>query len=190
MTTDLLAEIEYEDAMRNASRSTERAMHELDWLTLRREILACGGICANADVKPEDVPGDLYRVNGKPADLVAAEACAGAPWGDTGDDSAMLAYLWRSWRSWDASKRSSVTHRAPKPVALKPGQRSYAELVAELKRKHGAGVDLAGLRAEYVKAYETGERITVTLDSREYRGTIGATRGPRPRFVLLLSLDL
>ena len=32
--------------------------------------------------------------------------------------------------------------------------------------------------------------LTVKREGREYRGTIGATRGPRPRFVLLLSLDL
>jgi hypothetical protein len=183
-------------------------MHELDWLTLRRQIIAYGGISANVDVRPEDVPGDLYRVNGKPSDMVAAEACAGAPWGDTGDDTAMLAYLWRSWRSYDASRRSSVTHRAPVGAStsqasgagsdtrhrsarpLKPGERSFAALVAELKRKHGADVDLGGLRSEYVNAYETGERVTVERDGREYRGTIGATRGPRPRFVLLLSMDL
>jgi hypothetical protein len=62
--------------------------------------------------------------------------------------------------------------------------------VAELKRKHGDAVDLDGLRPEYVHAYESGERVTVELDGRDYRGTIGATRGPRPRFVLLLSMDL
>ena len=71
-----------------------------------------------------------------------------------------------------------------------PGTRSFADLVAELKRRHGADVDLGGLRSEYVQAYETGERVTVEREGREYRGTIGATRGPRPRFVLLLSLDL
>jgi hypothetical protein len=191
--SDLLAEVEYAEMMCDASRREERAGHELEWLTLRRQIIAYGGIAANVDVKPEDIPGDLYRVGGHPSDLVAAEACAGAPWGDSGDDTAMLAYLWRSWRSYDASRRASVTHRAPKPVAprtLKPGERSFADLVGELKRKHGAEVDLSGLRPEYVSAYETGERVTVERDGREYRGTIGATRGPRPRFVLLLSMDL
>lgn len=185
-------ELDRDELWRNAFRHAERAAHELDWLTLRREILAYGGIAANADVKPEDIPGDLYRRNGKPADLVAAEACAGAPWGVTGDDSAMLAYLWRTWRAWEGFK-NDAPHRvakAPAPVVRLPGMRSFAELVRELKRKHGDAVDLAGLRSEYVHAYETGERVTVERDGRGYRGTIGATRGPRPRFVLLLSMDL
>jgi hypothetical protein len=109
LAADVGAELEELETMRNASRHVERAGHELDWLTLRRQILTYGGIASNRDVKPEDVPGDLYRVAGKPADLVAAEACTGAPWGDAGDDSAMLAYLWRSWRSWDASKRANAS---------------------------------------------------------------------------------
>src|ERR1035437_7191575 len=153
MTTDLLEDIE---AMRYASRDVERAA--CDWLELRRQILAYGGIGPSKDWPRDWAPGDLYRASGPAPDLVAAEAVRNAPWGDTGDDSAMLAYLRRSLAQWEAVKVASarqVTHRAPAPVKLRPGLRSFAELVAELKRKHGPAVDLGGLGAEYVSAYET-----------------------------------
>jgi hypothetical protein len=191
MTTDLLAdvgaELEYTETMRYATRNVER--NACEWPELRRAILAYGGIGPSRDWPRDWVPGDLYRSSGKAPDLVAAEALRPAPWGNDGDDSAMMAYVRAAWTQWQAR---TVEHRAPKSAAVKlrPGQRSYAELVAELQRKHGADVDLSGLRPEYVKAYESGERVSVTRDGHEYRGTIGATRGPRPRFVLLLSLDL
>lgn len=188
MANDLLEDV---DMMRVASRDVERAA--CDWLELRRAVLAYGGIGASRDWPRDWIPGDLYRANGQAPDLVAAEALRGAPWGDTGDDSAMMAYLRKSYAQWQAlngAQARTVEHRAPKPSAPARGTRSFAELVRELKRKHGDDVDLGGLRSEYVKAYETGERVSVTRDGREYRGTIGATRGPRPRFVLLLSMDL
>lgn len=137
------------------------------------------------------------------------------PWGDDADDAAMFAYVQRSYAEWRAAPESArysveesprmraarvagIARRAASkprtapaaPRKRAPGTRSFVELVAELQLKHGAEVDLSGLRAEYVSAYETGERVTVERDGRSYRGTVGATRGPRPRFVLLLSMDL
>jgi hypothetical protein len=185
---DIGAEFEAIERLRHALRPVER--DSLDWPELRRAVLAYGGIGPSRDWPRDWVPGDLYRTAGKAPDLVAAEAVRSAPWGDTGDDAAMMAYLRKSYAQWQAR---TVEHRAAKPAPvrkLKPGERSFTELVAELQRRHGADVDLAGLRSEYVHAYETGERVTITRDGREYRGTVGATRGPRPRFVLLLSLDL
>ncbi len=189
---DIGAELDAIELERNASRHGERA--SLDWPELRRAVLAYGGIGPSRDWPRDWIPGDLYRVNGPPPDLVAAEALHPAPWGDTGDDAGMMAYLRKAFAQWQRFN-ADAPHRAPKPApvlprALKPGERSYADLVRDLRAKHGADVDLAGLRAEYVSAYESGERVTVERDGREYRGTIGATRGPRPRFVLLLNLDL
>lgn len=190
--------VDLEDAaMEAASVTLDR--DGCDWPDLRRAVLAYGGIGPSRDFPRDWVPGDLYRANGRPPDLVAAEACADAgipaPWGDTGDDSAMMAHLRRSFATWESVKtraRGLVVHRAAPaaPRRLKPGERSFAELVADLQAKHGADVDLSGLRSEYVKAYESGERITVERDGRTWRGTIGATRGARPRFVLLMSMDL
>ncbi len=190
LLADVAAELDYTERMRHASRAVER--DSLDWLECRRAVLAYGGIRPSRDWPRDYVPGDLYRVTGKAPDLVAAEAMHPAPWGDNGDDRAMLAYLQRSYVAWQRFN-DEAPHRAPKPAparVLKPGERSYAALVAELQRKHGADVDLSGLRSEYLQAYETGDRVTVEREGREYRGTIGATRGPRPRFVLLLSMDL
>jgi hypothetical protein len=186
---------------------------EHDWPYLRRAVLEGGGIGPSVDWPRDWYPADLYRANGPAPDLVAAE-CTLRPWerdGVTGDDGAMFGYLRRAYAAWSAAPSAerftlAETPRAraarqagkakremaakPAPMMRAPGTRSFAELVAELKRKHGADVELSGLRSEYVHAYETGERVTIERDGREYRGTIGATRGPRPRFVLLLSLDL
>jgi hypothetical protein len=184
---DVLAEL------RHASRDIERS--SLDWPELRRAVLAYGGIGPSRDWPRDWVPGDLFRAAGPAPDLVAAEAVHSAPWGDTGDDSAMMSYLRAAFAQWqrfnaDAPHRAPKRSEVPAPVKRARGTRSYVELVRELKLKHGDAVPLEGLRSEYVHAYETGERVTVERDGREYRGTIGATRGPRPRFVLLLSLDL
>jgi hypothetical protein len=179
-----------------------QGLEACDWPQLRRAILEAGGIGPSPDWDgSESWPGDLYRVHGKKPDLAAVEITLGGadvpPWGDDrgiGDD-AMHAYLWRSWTTFQRAQeaqQATVKHRATTTTTTTParGTRSFAELVADLKRKHGAEVDLAGLRREYVRAYETGERIDVVVDGRTLRGTVGATRGPKPRFVLLLSVDL
>lgn len=203
--------------MREATCSVTR--DGLDWPELRREILANGGIGPSPDWPRDWYPADLYRANGRPPDMVAAETFIGtadrAPWQSgelAGDDAAMFAYLRRSYEDWrrtlppcehehysDESARACAERvtRAPRAGAAtvsvtrtKTGTRSYADLVAELQRKHGVDVDLSGLRGEYVSAYESGERVTVEHDGRTFRGTVGATRGPVPRFVLLVSLPL
>ena len=201
VTIALLDSDEYVEAMSNATLPADR--DACDWPELRREILANGGIGPSPDWPRDWYPGDLFRVNGRAPDLVAAETFLGtadrAPWqsGDlAGDDSAMFAYLRASFNVWQhvqERERAQVQHRAPKPapaVIRKPGTRSFAEFVRDLREKHGADVDLSGLRSEYVSAYECGERVTLKRDGRTYRGTVGATRGARPRFVLLLSMDL
>lgn len=99
-------EMEQEALWSEATYKDARAMHELDWLTVRRQIVAYGGIGESADYRWYDIPGRLCRNHGKPADLVAAEAVHPAPWGDTGDPDSMLAYLWRSWNAWQAHQQN------------------------------------------------------------------------------------
>lgn len=195
MSTALLDEIgdalERDEIARTASRDVER--DSLDWPELRRAILAYGGIGPSTDWPRDWYPADLYRKGGSAPDVVAAEALHPAPWGEGGDDAAMFAYLQRSHAQWERFNAGAPRRAAkvvPVPATRAPGTRSFADLVADLKRKHGDGVDLAGLRSEYVSAYETGERVEVEREGRTYRGTVGATRNAHPRFVLLLSLDL
>lgn len=188
---------------------------ELEWPHLRAAILEQhGGIGPSPDWPRDWYPGDLYRERGTAPDVVAQATFVGRadapPWGDAnGDDAAMFAYLRASYEAWTASapaqrftlpesaeRRESrernkqireIKRRAALPAR---GTRRFADLVAELRKRHGAQVDLSGLREEYRAAYESGERVTLERDGRQYRGTVGATRGPRPRFVLLLSIDL
>src|ERR1035437_6118522 len=88
----IAAEMEEEaDALEAATYKDARAACELDWLTIRRQIIAYGGICENADWSWRDIPGDLCRNHGHPADLVAVEAVHPAPWGEYAGDAAMMA---------------------------------------------------------------------------------------------------
>lgn len=193
-------ELEEHETLRHAYAVMAKA--SCDWPELRRAILERGGIGPSRDWTSDAWPGDLYRVHGLAPDLVATTPILSdvAPWADAenrASDTDMQRYLQRAYGDWQRAQtaerdRVAAKRQARKPTTAAParGTRRYADLVAELQRKHGADVDLSGLRSEYVNAYETGERITVERDGRTYRGTVGATRGPRPRFVLLLSLDL
>lgn len=186
---------------------------ELEWPYLRAAVLAGGGIGPSRDWERDRYPGDLYREHGPAPDLVATETYLERadvpPWGPDASDVDMFRYLQRAYDAWQRAPASARFHLAETPrrrasrlaskaqrEAATPsapaarGTRSFAELVRELRAKHGVDVDLAGLRSEYVAAYESGERITVEREGRTWRGTVGATRGPRPRFVLLLSMDL
>lgn len=190
---EVVSDLETTEALHEAYRSEDRA--SCDWPDLRRAILAYGGIAPSRDYDNANWPGDLLRLRGGlPPDIVAAEAVTPAPWGNEGDPDAMLAYLQRSHGQWQRANvpaRRSPKVRVEAPAVTRAaGTRSFADLVADLRRKHGAGVDLSGLRAEYVTAYETGERVDVVHEGRTLRGTVGATRGKAPRFVLLLSVDL
>lgn len=131
----LAAEFDDDERMREATSA--EALAACDWPDLRRAILAYGGIGASPDFPRDWVPGDLYRINGKAPDLVAAEAVRGAPWGDTGDDSAMLDYLHRSWEQWQRAQ----AQRRPRPV--KASARSVSEALAvPAPAKTGSAGDL------------------------------------------------
>lgn len=52
-------------------RSAEMlSVAEIAWRELRDAVLELGGICANPDYGYDSIPRPVYRVNGKPADLV------------------------------------------------------------------------------------------------------------------------
>lgn len=135
-------ELDEAERMHEAYAADARKVAE--WPSLRRQILAYGGIGPSPDWPRDWYPGDLYRANGKAPDLVAAEAVAYAPWGDTGDDSAMLDYLHRSWSEWQRAQgarrpRARKVEARPVAEALTPRQPSplvgdVAQLVADVAR--------------------------------------------------------
>ena len=214
---DLATELEDAERARNAAPTSELEWPYLRREILRRGGIGPSRDWSR-DAYPGDLyreHGDAPDLVAVSTMLGAADT---PPWGPDASDRDMFAYLQRAYAAWQrapqrerfklqetprarrareagaarramlAESRRTVATVAPAP--RKPGERSFAELVAELKRKHGEDIDLSGLRPEYVAAYESGERVTVERDGRQYRGTIGATRGARPRFVLLLSMDL
>lgn len=125
---DPIAELgdELDEAERMHEAYARDARKVAEWPELRRAILAYGGIGPSPDWPRDWYPGDLYRANGKAPDLVAAEAVAYAPWGDTGDDSAMLDYLQRSWAEWQRAQHA----RRPRARKAEPSPRPVAEALA------------------------------------------------------------
>lgn len=71
-------------------------------------------------------------------------------------------------------------------------RRSYADLVDRGRAQHGARFSEASLEPSFVRWYESGDRVRVrhTYPSgsiTEATGTIGATTGWRPAFLLMHS---
>lgn len=120
---------------RAAADTADPYAPELDWPAWRRQILAYGGIGPSKDWDREDIPGDLYRENGKPPDLVAAEAVRSAPWGSNGDDDAMIRQLKRAHREYqdNPERRHSIAdpELAARRRSLKEGRDT------ELRRQYG-----------------------------------------------------
>ena len=68
--------------------------------------------------------------------------------------------------------------------------RSYAEYVARAQRKYGERFSDAELARKFVPFFESGARIKVRLRwGEEMTGTIGATTGWRPCFLLMRRSD-
>ena len=71
--------------------------------------------------------------------------------------------------------------------------RSYEQYVASGRAKHGDKFSDAGLSKQFISAFNSGERVTVKFrnDKGEVyevkRGTIGATTGWKPCFLLMLT---
>ncbi len=67
----------------------------------------------------------------------------------------------------------------------------YEDYVVRGKAKHGERFSQSGLSQQFVNAYNTGEGISVAFVSSEgevyevRRGTVGATTGWRPCFLLM-----
>ena len=73
-----------------------------EWASLRKAILAQGGIGPSPDWSRDWYPGDLYRKTGKAPDLVAVET---HPWSaQWTDDASMFTYLQRAY----AEHRSQI----------------------------------------------------------------------------------
>lgn len=87
-------------------RGVRLSEQEDEWLELRREIIARGGIGPSPDWESVDWPGDLYREHGRPPDLVATETALGRsdrpPWQGPSEvgpsDTDMHRYLQRAYR--------------------------------------------------------------------------------------------
>ena len=63
----------------------------------------------------------------------------------------------------------------------------YDAYLARGRQTHGARFDPSDLRQEFIPYYNSQERIEVRFRSGEVRrGTVGATTGWRPCFLLLL----
>lgn len=135
-------ELERAEAERSAyAAEAERAC---DWPTLRRAILAYGGIGPSPDFPRDWYPGGLYRASGKPPDLVAAEAMHPAPWGNDGDDSAMFDYLHRSWNQWQQAQSA----RRPRRAVSRPVAQALAEPVAAAEPARELIADVARMVAD------------------------------------------
>ncbi len=67
--------------------------------------------------------------------------------------------------------------------------RNYQELITRKQQEHGNKFDASDLNQEFVKHYNSGERITVDFGYEKKRGTIGVTTGWKPCFLLMLRRD-
>jgi hypothetical protein len=61
----------------------------------------------------------------------------------------------------------------------------YSEFVWRKKREYGDRFSAADLDQRFVPFFESGARIRIAEGSEEVTGTIGATTGPKPAFLLM-----
>ncbi len=65
---------------------------------------------------------------------------------------------------------------------------SFKDLLARKRAQHGDKFDSTGLAPQFVKYYESGQRIEVDFGHGEIkRGRIGVTTGWKPCFLLMLT---
>jgi len=64
--------------------------------------------------------------------------------------------------------------------------RSYQDYVQNKRREHGAKFDASELASQFVPYFESGQRVRVRFAyGEEMTGTIGATTGWKPCFLLM-----
>lgn len=66
--------------------------------------------------------------------------------------------------------------------------RSYADYIRTAKQRHGDKFDDSSLAPQFVRYFESGERIEVAGDEGEgyvRRGRVGVTTGWKPAFLLM-----
>lgn len=61
----------------------------------------------------------------------------------------------------------------------------YREYIAGKQREYGARFDASALDQRFVAYYRTGQRIKVETNGMVVTGTVGATTGWRPCFLLM-----
>src|SRR6266849_7185776 len=111
----------------------------LEWPSLRRAIIAGGGIGPSPDWPRDWYPADLYRANGKAPDLVAAETHPwSAQWGN-GDDSMMFAHLRAAYAEWE------------RYLAERPHREARMADVYGLAQEFGLGVSTVWLLARQAR---------------------------------------
>lgn len=67
-------------------------------------------------------------------------------------------------------------------------ERSYAEFVERARAKHGAKFDDSNLAPQFIRHFESGERIEIRMKFGEViRGRVGVTTGWAPVFILMLT---
>lgn len=68
--------------------------------------------------------------------------------------------------------------------------KNYQEFLTRKRKEYGEKFDPSDLAPEFVRYYETGERIEVAMSYGENkRGRVGITTGWKPVFILLPRVD-
>ncbi len=71
---------------------------------------------------------------------------------------------------------------------MRTERRNYQETIARRRNQYGDKFDDSELNRNFIRAYESQERITVDFgDGMCKRGTIGITTGWKPVFLLMLT---
>lgn len=140
------------------------------WPQLRQAILEQGGIGPSKDWPRDWIPGDLYRINGKAPDLVAAETTIGRadlpPWG-VADDTAMFSHLRDAFAQHQA--RGLKSHQeiqtqehgeSPAPLSRQElNKLSRTELLSELNRRSAVNVDRSKMtKFDLIESVIKGEK--------------------------------
>ena len=63
--------------------------------------------------------------------------------------------------------------------------KSFNDYLERGKRQWGSKFDASGLDRRFIKYYESGQRIKVKAYGQEVTGTVGATTGWKPSFLLI-----
>jgi hypothetical protein len=66
---------------------------------------------------------------------------------------------------------------------------NFRQYIARKMDEYGSKFDPSALNPEFVKYYDSGERIEVSDGEYTRRGTVGVTTGWRPSFLLMCRIN-